>query len=405
MRTKRLVFGTTLLCLLHLNIYLNGAEVIKKQMVYKTINDIELSVDIFYLEENENEEISPAIAFFHGGGWVYGSPQEFHGACERFARNGFVTFSFQYRLSINDDGTYPHPEISPIESVKDARSAIRWLRNNADKLNIDPNKIIAGGQSAGGQLALSTALFDNINEGIKETFEVKKARILALLGDSVTTDHISPAGSILKDGPAGIYLTEHGVKPYDFNSFGSRRGNHEVMMRGTFANIRIRNELVPGVEGGYTQYIPTGEQMSIYDAAMKYVEEKTPLVIIAGKEYGTGSSRDWAAKGTLLQGVKAVVCESFERIHRSNLIGMGVMPLEFPEGVNRKTLNLTGKEIISLEATGPLTPGFNMTMFIEREDGSTDSVDLISRVDTAGEMDYFKNGGILQFVLRRIKGN
>jgi acetyl esterase/lipase len=164
MRTKRVVSVTTLLYLLHLNIYLNGAEVVKKQMVYKTINDIELSVDMFYTEQNKAEKISPAIAFFHGGGWVYGSPQEFHGACERFARNGFVTFSFQYRLSINDDGTYPHPEISPIESVKDARSALRWLRSNADELNIDPNKIIAGGQSAGGQLALSTALFDNINE-------------------------------------------------------------------------------------------------------------------------------------------------------------------------------------------------------------------------------------------------
>jgi len=247
--------------------------------------------------------------------------------------------------------------------------------------------------------------FDNINEGIKDVFEVKKARILALLGDSVTTDHISPAGYIPKDGPAGVYLTEHGIKPYDFNSFGSRRGNHEVMVRGTFANIRIRNELVPGVEGGYTLHIPSGEQMSIYDAAMKYLEEDTPLVVIAGKEYGTGSSRDWAAKGTLLQGVKAVVCESFERIHRSNLIGMGVMPLEFPPGVTRKTLNLTGREIISLEMTGSLTAGFKMTMFIEREDGTTDSVELTSRVDTAGEMEYFKNGGILQYVLRRIKGS
>ncbi|MFZ9000747.1 MAG: aconitate hydratase AcnA [Bacteriovoracaceae bacterium] len=247
--------------------------------------------------------------------------------------------------------------------------------------------------------------FDNINDGVKTSFEVKNARVLALLGDSVTTDHISPAGVIKQDSPGGKYLTDNGVKPFDFNSYGSRRGNHEVMMRGTFANIRIRNEMVPGVEGGYTKHIPSGEQMSIYDAAMRYVGEKKDLVVVAGKEYGTGSSRDWAAKGTYLQGVKAVVTESFERIHRSNLIGMGVMPLEFKGGATRKTLNLDGSEEISLSLVGELKPKMTVSMTIHRNDGSTENAELNCRIDTAGEMEYFKNGGILQYVLRNIKSN
>ena len=247
--------------------------------------------------------------------------------------------------------------------------------------------------------------FDNITDGEKTSFQVNNAKILALLGDSVTTDHISPAGNIKKDSPAGEYLTNHGVKQYDFNSYGSRRGNHEVMMRGTFANIRIKNEMVPGVEGGYTKHLPTGEQMSIYDAAMKYVSEKKDLVVIAGKEYGTGSSRDWAAKGTFLQGVKAVVTESFERIHRSNLIGMGVMPLEFKEGANRKTLKLDGSEEISIGPLNEMKPQMSVPMTIHRADGSAEKVELNCRIDTAGEMEYFKNGGILQYVLRNIKKN
>jgi len=247
--------------------------------------------------------------------------------------------------------------------------------------------------------------FDNINDGVKTSFEVNNANVLALLGDSVTTDHISPAGVIKQDSPGGKYLTDNGVKPFDFNSYGSRRGNHEVMMRGTFANIRIRNEMVPGVEGGYTKHIPSGEQMSIYDAAMRYVGEKKDLVVVAGKEYGTGSSRDWAAKGTYLQGVKAVVTESFERIHRSNLIGMGVMPLEFKGGATRKTLNLDGSEEISLSLVGELKPKMTVSMTIHRNDGSTENAELNCRIDTAGEMEYFKNGGILQYVLRNIKSN
>ncbi len=237
-------------------------------------------------------------------------------------------------------------------------------------------------------------------EGPERSEVVAGARILALLGDSVTTDHISPAGAIKADSPAGRYLQEHGVEPENFNSYGSRRGNHEVMMRGTFANTRIRNEMVPGVEGGYTRHVPSGEQMAIYDAAMKYQDEGTPLVVIAGKEYGTGSSRDWAAKGTFLLGVKAVVAESFERIHRSNLIGMGVLPLQFKDGVSRESLALDGSETIDvLEAQGGLRPGQTMTLRITRKDGRSEDVDVTSRLDTENEIAYFKSGGILTYVL------
>lgn len=244
--------------------------------------------------------------------------------------------------------------------------------------------------------------FDNIKDGEISSFEVKEASILALMGDSVTTDHISPAGAIAPDSPGGKYLTSNGVKQHDFNSYGSRRGNHEVMMRGTFANIRIKNEMVPGVEGGYTKHIPSGDQMSIYDAAMKYIEEGTPLVVIGGKEYGTGSSRDWAAKGTNLQGVKAVITESFERIHRSNLIGMGVMPLQFQNGEGRKWLGLDGSEKVSLKQIGDLEPQMEFEMTVTKSDGSVQSVKLISRVDTEDELSYFKNGGILHYVLRKL---
>ncbi|WP_312378105.1 aconitate hydratase AcnA [Pseudomonas oryzihabitans] len=232
--------------------------------------------------------------------------------------------------------------------------------------------------------------------------DIHDARILALLGDSVTTDHISPAGNIKKDSPAGRYLAEHGVDYADFNSYGSRRGNHEVMMRGTFANIRIKNEMLGGEEGGNTFHVPSGEKLSIYDAAMKYELENTPLVIIAGKEYGTGSSRDWAAKGTNLLGVKAVVAESFERIHRSNLVGMGVLPLQFKDGVDRKSLGLTGKEKIAVLGIDgvELRPRMPLTLEVTRKDGSLESVEVLCRIDTLNEVSYFKAGGILHYVLR-----
>ncbi len=244
--------------------------------------------------------------------------------------------------------------------------------------------------------------FENIKEGVAKNFEVKKASVLALLGDSVTTDHISPAGSIAKGSPAAQYLESNGVERKDWNSYGSRRGNHEVMMRGTFANIRICNEMVPGVEGGYTQHIPTGQKMAIYEAAMAYKEEETPLVVIAGKEYGTGSSRDWAAKGTFLQGVKAVIVESFERIHRSNLIGMGVLPLQFQKGESRTSFQLDGSEKISIKQLGEMTPRQEFELTIEKVDGSTQTTRVLSRLDTVDEMNYFLNGGILQYTIRRL---
>ncbi len=227
------------------------------------------------------------------------------------------------------------------------------------------------------------------------------ARLLALLGDSVTTDHISPAGSILASSPAGVYLREHGIAPADFNSYGSRRGNHEVMMRGTFANIRLRNELVPGTEGGFTRYFPDGEEMSIFDAASRYAEKDTPLVIVAGREYGTGSSRDWAAKGTLLLGVKAVIAESFERIHRSNLVGMGVLPLQFKEGDDRRSLGFDGTETIDLpDQGGRLQPGQDVRLIIHRDDGRKKELTVTCRIDTADEVQYYLSGGILNYVLR-----
>ena len=229
--------------------------------------------------------------------------------------------------------------------------------------------------------------------------DIDGARVLCLLGDSVTTDHISPAGAIALDGPAAKYLQEHGVSPRDFNSYGSRRGNHEVMMRGTFANIRLRNLLAPGTEGGITRYLPTNEQMSIFDASMKYQADGTPLVVIAGKEYGTGSSRDWAAKGTLLLGVRAVIAESYERIHRSNLIGMGVLPLEFEPGGSREALGLTGEEAFAISGIAEgLTPG--KVLSVQTDTGKSFTVK--ARIDTPQEVEYFLNGGILQYVLRQL---
>ncbi|MDA0230148.1 MAG: aconitate hydratase AcnA [Proteobacteria bacterium] len=235
--------------------------------------------------------------------------------------------------------------------------------------------------------------------------DVTGARILALLGDSVTTDHISPAGSIKYDSPGGAYLTERQVAQADFNSYGSRRGNHEVMMRGTFANVRIRNEMAPGTEGGVTRHMPDGRAASMFDAAADYAGTDTPLVVIAGKEYGTGSSRDWAAKGTRLLGVKAVIAESFERIHRSNLVGMGVLPLLFPDGVTRHTLALDGSEVIDLSGVaGGVSPGMTVACRITRANGAVESLDLNCRIDTAEEAEYFRHGGILHYVLRGLAG-
>ncbi|HEU5015588.1 MAG TPA: aconitate hydratase AcnA [Roseiflexaceae bacterium] len=244
--------------------------------------------------------------------------------------------------------------------------------------------------------------FEGLTREVPPLKPIENARALAVLGDSVTTDHISPAGSIAKDSPAGRYLIEHGVQPRDFNSYGARRGNHEVMMRGTFANIRLRNAMVPGVEGGYTMHLPDGEQMSIYDAAMKYQAEGTPLVVLAGKEYGTGSSRDWAAKGTLLLGVQAVIAESFERIHRSNLIGMGVLPLEFQDGDTWQELGLTGHEIYSIEGIETMKPGGTLTVHAKQEDGTEITFDVRVRIDSDVELDYYRNGGILHAVLRQM---
>ena len=232
--------------------------------------------------------------------------------------------------------------------------------------------------------------------------DVENARVLALFGDSITTDHISPAGSIKASSPAGEYLQAHQVSALDFNSYGSRRGNHQVMMRGTFANIRIKNQMVPGVEGGVTVHYPDGEQMAIYDAAMRYQKEDVPLVIFAGDLYGNGSSRDWAAKGTILLGVRAVIAGSFERIHRSNLIGMGVLPLEFADGESAETLGLTGKEQVSIEGVADIQPRQTMDVKITREDGTSFIAKTTLRIDTENELDYYRNGGILHYVLRNL---
>lgn len=250
------------------------------------------------------------------------------------------------------------------------------------------------------------SFFEAMTPAPVPTQNIHGARVLALLGDSITTDHISPAGSIKTDSPAGKYLLSNGVQPQDFNSYGARRGNHEVMVRGTFANIRIKNEMIEGVEGGFTKHFPSQEVLPIYDAAMRYQSERIPLVIIAGKEYGTGSSRDWAAKGSKLLGVVAVIAESFERIHRSNLIGMGVLPLEFPEGITRKTLNLNGSECIDiLGLSGLIKPRMNVKAHIHRQNGEvTEDLDLICCLDTANEVEYYRHGGILHYVLRSMLG-
>jgi aconitate hydratase len=242
--------------------------------------------------------------------------------------------------------------------------------------------------------------FEGITMELPASGDIIGARELAVLGDSITTDHISPAGNIKKTSPAGEYLQERQILQKDFNSYGARRGNHEIMMRGTFANIRIKNEMVPGVEGGMTKHQPDGAEMPIYDAAMKYKAEGVPLVVFGGKEYGTGSSRDWAAKGTMLLGVKAVITESFERIHRSNLVGMGVLPLTFKDGMDRKSLGLNGTEVLDILGLADLSPRMDLTLVIHRANGQVDKVPVLCRVDTQDEVAYYRNGGILQYVLR-----
>src|SRR3954464_11724775 len=244
--------------------------------------------------------------------------------------------------------------------------------------------------------------FEGMPEEPAAVEDIEGARVLAKLGDSVTTDHISPAGAIKKDSPAGRYLAEHGVANRDFNSYGSRRGNHEVMIRGTFANIRLRNQLAPGPEGGFTVHFPEAEKpvTTIFEASQKYLEAGTPLVIHAGKEYGSGSSRDWAAKGTALLGVKGVIAESYERIHRSNLIGMGVLPLQYPEGENAESLGLTGEETFSITGVTDLNDG-STPRTVKVTAGDTE-FDAVVRIDTPGEADYYRHGGIMQYVLRSL---
>src|SRR5699024_5939865 len=224
---------------------------------------------------------------------------------------------------------------------------------------------------------------------------IENANVLAYFGDSITTDHISPAGVIMAGAPAGLYLQEKGVTPKDFNSYGSRRGNHQVMIRGTFANIRIRNKMLTDVEGGYTKHIPTGETMPIYDAAMRYAEEQTPLIVLAGKEYGSGSSRDWAAKGPNLLGVKAVIAESYERIHRSNLIGIGIRALQYKNGENAESVGLTGEDAFTIKLDDKIKPGQAIEVSAKKADGTVVNFAVLCRIDTLNEVDYYKSGGIL----------
>jgi aconitate hydratase len=246
--------------------------------------------------------------------------------------------------------------------------------------------------------------FDDVRPAPPPLADLAGLRALAVLGDSVTTDHISPAGSIAPDSPAGRYLAARGVTPRDFNSYGARRGNHEVMIRGTFANPRLCNELTPGTEGGVTTHLPSGERMTIYDAATRYKAEGVPLLILAGQEYGAGSSRDWAAKGTRLLGVRVVLAESFERIHRSNLVGMGVLPLEFEAGAGRRQLGLTGHERFDVEGLASLVPGGTVRVGAVAEDRRHTGLVVRARVDTLTELDHYRHGGLLPWVLRRFLG-
>jgi aconitate hydratase len=258
------------------------------------------------------------------------------------------------------------------------------------------------GWNTGSTYVQNPPYFEGITMEPKPISDIENARILGLFGDSITTDHISPAGSIKRDGPAGNYLIERQVRPADINSYGSRRGNHEIMMRGTFANVRIKNLMLGGKEGGNTIHYPSGEEASIYEVAMKYKDEGVPLVAFGGKEYGTGSSRDWAAKGTVLLGIRAVIVQSFERIHRSNLVGMGVLPLVFEDGLSWQDIGLTGKELVSIPGLTDLTPRQQVILKVTYEDGVTRDVPTLCRIDTEDEMSYYRHGGILQYVLRNL---
>jgi aconitate hydratase len=314
-------------------------------------------------------------------------------------------------LGTGSDGEPVHlADVWPTEAevaaiVNDAVQADQFAQSYADVFAGDARwKAVAAPEGAtfawdpDSTYVRKAPYFDDIAAEPAPVTDITGARVLAVLGDSVTTDHISPAGSIKKDSPAGAYLTAHGVAPADFNSYGSRRGNHEVMIRGTFANIRLRNRLAPGTEGGVTRHLPDGEQMSIYDASVRYQAEGVPLVILAGKEYGSGSSRDWAAKGTALLGVRAVIAESYERIHRSNLIGMGVLPLQFKDGQSVESLGLTGEE--TFEITGVATGGDVPRELTVTADGK--QIPVTVRIDTPGEQAYYRNGGILPYVLRQL---
>jgi aconitate hydratase len=248
--------------------------------------------------------------------------------------------------------------------------------------------------------------FEGMKLTLPEIADIKGARVLAVLGDSITTDHISPAGSIKGDSPAGNYLTEHGVQRADFNTYGARRGNHQVMMRGTFANTRLKNKLIPQKEGPFTRHLPDGKETTIFEAAEQYRQEKVPVIILAGKEYGSGSSRDWAAKGPLLLGVRAVIVESFERIHRSNLVGMGILPLQFPAGKNAETFGLTGEEVFEITGVKALIdnfkPGRHLKVKATGKNGAVVEFEALVRIDTPQEAQYYRHGGILQYVIRQL---
>ncbi len=297
-------------------------------------------------------------------------------------------------------------EVAEVLAASLSADLFRQQYGNVFTGNPDWNAIpVSGGETyawdAASTYIANPPYFTGMSRDLPAARPIESASVLAILGDSVTTDHISPAGNIAKDSPAGRYLIAHGVPPADFNSYGARRGHHEVMMRGTFANIRLKNAMVPGVEGGYTVHLPSGQQMSIYDAAMAYATDATPLVILAGKEYGTGSSRDWAAKGTYLLGVRAVIAESFERIHRSNLVGMGVLPLTFVSG-NAQSLGLSGQERLTIGGLENLRPGQELTVSAERADGTSVSFAAKVRINSEGELAYYRNGGILHYVLRSL---
>ncbi|MBS3810000.1 MAG: aconitate hydratase, partial [Desulfobacterales bacterium] len=297
---------------------------------------------------------------------------------------------------ISDMMRYPVPEMFSARYGNVYEGDENWK-------NLEAEKSVRYAWDAESTYIREPPFFRDMSPGVPDLKDIESARVLVLLGDSITTDHISPAGAIPDNSPAARYLREKGVKKEDFNSFGSRRGNHEVMLRGTFGNVRLRNRLVPELEGGLTRHLPSGEILPIYDAAVKYSEEGTSLLVIAGKEYGSGSSRDWAAKGTLLLGVRAVIAESFERIHRSNLVAMGVLPLQFKEGENAESLGITGEEEFHIRGiSGGLSPGSILTVEFGAGQGEASRFEVRARLDSDIELEYFRHGGILPYVLRRM---